>query len=617
MATNETLPEQLKQELLRTKKTTKSLAGDIGISYASLQSYLTGRTQPGAKNRGILEAYFEKAAKEAAAEPAPAAAATSAASVEPAAEEMPVMTDYSIYMDESFDPEQQGRGNNLIVVSGILVPQLEEASSLQKFQHALYPFGWDKGDEVKAHFKTNDNIVKILQMSHDKHIDYAGLKTEKVPVLLTRNNANERFSQTFPYLRLLSELIGHTLAGKHLPQLNLTITMDHSPIIDENQLRQVRESLQKHLLLKYQQRSSIYITSADSKDRLGLQLADFLANYLNRVAAKSIEPVIDLIPFNNDNSEMAHQFVYFYGLQDQRINYNALPSQTEEKENDDESAAATNNQPAPASAAATTASASSAASAAPQHLAINRSQTPVVQKQQPVQTPAPHSAAATNTNNHGNNNGNGSQRPNTNQPAHPQQPTRKAPVIHKLDAHLSRPVPKSTQYFTSNNQHNSSKPEPAPQSAAKTEQQPKAAPVAAPTPANEHPAQAHSNAPRPQIADMEKVNDFIQLLLPLNEAVLNHSTAAQQDEYRDTVKGLTTIIFSVLPSKTKGQLITGKPRKTLKNITELLEAVHHAEKSIPTLVIKDKHGQLTAARTMMEKTLQWAEKNQVTPEVID
>ncbi|MEE6714603.1 DUF3800 domain-containing protein [Schleiferilactobacillus harbinensis] len=593
MATNDTLPEKLKQELLRTKESTKNLAVDIGISYASLQSYLTGRTQPGAKNRGILEAYFEKVAEELAAQPAPSEekAAAPAAKAPTVEEPAPVLTDYSIYMDESFDPEQQGRGNNLIVVSGILVPQLEEASSLKKFQDALYPFGWDKGDEVKAHFKTNENIVKILQMSHDKYIDYAGLKTEKVPVLLTRNNANERFSQTFPYIRLLSELIGHTLAGKHLPQLNLTITMDHSPIIDENQLRMVRESLQKHLLLKYQQRSSIYITSADSKDRLGLQLADFLANYLNRVATKSIDPVIDLIPFNHDNSEMAQQFVYFYGLQDQRINYSALPSTATDEQ--PTAVAATTTTAAPAAAVSTSSPSTQAASAAPQS-----APTPQVQIQAPA-AQMPASTADTNSNHGNGNNTAGSTAP---QPT----PSRKQPVIHKLDAHLSRPVPTSTQYFT-NNQHGTTANNRETTSAA---------------PATEAKAEAKStddsdHAPRVRVAEMEKVNDFVHDLLPLNLAVLANTTSAQQDEYRDTVKGITTIIFSVLPSKMKGQLITGKPRKTLKNITDLLEAVHNAEKSIPTLKIKDKHGQLTAARTMLEKTLQWADKNNITPAAID
>lgn len=579
---NDSLPEQLKQELLRTKKTTKELAGDIGISYASLQSYLTGRTQPGAKNRGILETYFEKAAKEIAEQKPEEIAAES--KNEPEEElDTPLMTDYSIYMDESFDPDQQSRGNNQIVVSGILVPQLEEASSLKKFQNALYPFGWDKGDEVKAHFKTNDNIVKILQLSHDKYIDYAGLKTEKIPVLLTRNQANERFSQVFPYVRLLSELIGHTLAGKKLPQLNLTITMDHSPIIDENQLRMVRESIQKHLFLKYGQRSSIYITGADSKDRLGLQLADFLANYLNRVAANSIEPVIDLIPFNNDNSAMAQQFVYFYGLQDQRIQYSALAAATTEAKEKE----AANQSPQEAQSTAPTKPITSAAATNSTPHGQSQVQSQAATNQLTVTTPNQNRPAVIQSN-HSNNNNNNSHTP---------VPTRKAPIIHKLDAHLSRPVPTSTQHFTSGSKGESTTNHSTKNTASTDDKGPV--------------------APKESVQDIEKVVDFLQELLPLTQSVLRHSPEKEQEEYKDTIKGLTTIIFNVLPVAMKGQLVTGKPRKSLQNITDLLVAVHNAEKTIPNLKIKDKHGQLTAARTILENTLEWAKKHNVSPVAAD
>ncbi|WP_191983823.1 DUF3800 domain-containing protein [Lacticaseibacillus chiayiensis] len=190
--------------------------------------------------------------------------------------EAPLVTgkQLQLFIDESFeerrpDPRMMHMGIAAIFPEG-------DDESLAGFRNALYPYGWEPGDEVKARGKQVDALTQLIKAAKHEHM---GMYT-----VFSRKTTYPDFAPSMEYLYPYIGATLHVLRDVDTSFDSIVIMIDHRNELEGNQLVMGADIVSRYLTLSLERPIKVRFEFADSREHLGLQLSDFVANAALRLS---------------------------------------------------------------------------------------------------------------------------------------------------------------------------------------------------------------------------------------------------------------------------------------------------------------------------------------------
>ena len=191
-------------------------------------------------------------------------------------DEVPLVTgkQLRLFIDESFeehrpDPRMMHMGIAAILPEG-------DDESLAGFRNALYPYGWEPGDEVKARGKQVDALTQLIKAAKHENM---GMYT-----VFSRKTTYPDFAPSMEYLYPYIGATIHVLRDVHTIFDDIVIMIDHRNELEGNQLVMGADIVSRYLTLSLERPIKVRFEFADSREHLGLQLSDFIANAALRLS---------------------------------------------------------------------------------------------------------------------------------------------------------------------------------------------------------------------------------------------------------------------------------------------------------------------------------------------
>lgn len=190
--------------------------------------------------------------------------------------EAPLVTgkQLQLFIDESFeerrpDPRMMHMGIAAVFPEG-------DDESLAGFRDALYPYGWEPGDEVKARGKQVDALTQLIKAAQHEHM---GMYT-----VFSRKTTYPDFAPSMEYLYPYIGATIHVLRDVDTTFDSIVIMIDHRNELEGNQLVMGADIVSRYLTLSLERPIKVRFEFADSREHLGLQLSDFVANAALRLS---------------------------------------------------------------------------------------------------------------------------------------------------------------------------------------------------------------------------------------------------------------------------------------------------------------------------------------------
>lgn len=179
-----------------------------------------------------------------------------------------------LFIDESFEEHRPDPRTMHMGIAAIF-PEGDD-DSLIGFRNALYPYGWEPGDEVKARGKQVDALTQLIKAADHENM---GMYT-----VFSQKTTYPDFAPSMEYLYPYIGATIHVLRDVDTTFDSIVIMIDHRNELEGNQLVMGADIVSRYLTLSLERPIKVRFEFADSREHLGLQLSDFVANAALRLS---------------------------------------------------------------------------------------------------------------------------------------------------------------------------------------------------------------------------------------------------------------------------------------------------------------------------------------------
>ncbi|KRL23027.1 hypothetical protein [Lentilactobacillus kisonensis] len=216
-----------------------------------------------------------------------------------------------LFLDETY--YKATKSANTMSLSCVLI---KADNACDSFRESMYPLGWRPGDEVKAAGKDIDTLVNLLSTVSNDDIQAFYTKT------LTTYDDIPELKFICPYIVTILETLTH-LQFESINHLDIFLDMRNE--FSPEALSAGSQLLKAFLKLMRCQIGSLQLIAKDSRNFIGLQYADFVAN-LSMRAKETQLTTAKITSLTVNKSERNQMLLTLSGLQQRIIRHHRVAS---------------------------------------------------------------------------------------------------------------------------------------------------------------------------------------------------------------------------------------------------------------------------------------------------